>query len=710
MLQAIIKKGKIVCEEVPAPVVREGHVLIKVVNSCISAGTEVSGMQNSGEPLFKRALKQPENVKKVRDSIKAEGLVKAYQKVKRKLNDGRPTGYSLSGIVIGIGQGDNNFEVGDRVSAAGAGVANHAEIVDVPFNLVVKIPDDLGFKEASTVTLGAIAMHGVRRGNLKLGEFGVVFGTGILGLLTVQYLSASGVRIAAIDLDDNRLKLAKEFGAEITLNPSHSSLIDEVHNWTEGRKADAVLFTASTLDNEPLSTSFKMCKKKGKVVMVGVSGLAIKRDDVYTEELDFQVSTSYGPGRYDQEYELHGNDYPYAYVRWTENRNMKEYLRLLSVEKIKLDRLIENTFPITNVSDAFQSFNNSNNKPIMVILDYGKDDTDLEKIKTTSRVVQVSEYSENKKLINTAVIGAGGFATGIHLPNLNRLSKMFKVRAIASRNGVSAKNAAKAFGAEYSTTDINDILSDDSIDLVIITTSHESHGDLVIKSLNSGKHVFVEKPLTIYKEELEKINCFYKDKETQKPLLLVGYNRRFSKYAQEIRSKTDSRFSPLFIQYRMNAGFVPNDNWIYKEGGRIVGEVCHIIDLMTYLTGAKVTSLLCENLSPKTEKYNGNDNKSIVLKYSDGSVCNIQYFAVGNKSLPKEYMEVHFDNKTIILDDYKKLTGYGIQVKRFNEKRSDKGHMHELEQLYYALTNQRNSWPIELWDLIQTSEVSLLLK
>ena len=709
MLQAIVKKGKVVCEEVPAPVVRDGHLLIKVVNSCISAGTEVGGVQQSGENIIKRALKQPENVKKVVESIKSEGLVKALDKTRRKLNDGSPTGYSISGIIVGVGKGILNYQVGDRVAAAGSGIANHAEFVDVPEKLAVKIPTELSFEKASTVTLGSIAMHGIRRADLKFGEFGVVFGTGILGLLSVQYLFKAGIRVAAIDLDNDRLKLAKEYGAEIAINPSNNNLLHEVNNWTGGYGADAVLFTAATSDNEPLSKSFQMCKKKGKVVLVGVSGMTINRGDIYNKELDFQISTSYGPGRYDNEYEQQGKDYPYAYVRWTENRNMQEYLRLVDIGKIKLDKLINRIFPIKDVSEAFESFKEANDKPLMVLLDYGGTENDMGKYISSPRSISVSGHLANSNTICTALIGAGGFATGMHLPNLIKLTKKYNIHAIADINGVIAKNTAKAFRAKYATTNVDEILNDNQVDLVIIATNHKSHGELVLKTLQAGKHVFVEKPLTIDHYNLSKIKAFYQNGLENKPILFVGYNRRFSKYLKEIKNAIKSRYSPLFIHYRMNAGYLPLDHWIHTEGGRIIGEACHIIDLMTYLTDSKIVSVSYESIAPNTDKFSGNDNKSIILKYSDGSVCNIQYFSLGNDKISKEYMEIHFDNKTIIMDDYKSLKGLGIKLKELISRKSEKGHFEELLELYSSLRNSKN-WPIEFWDLIQTSEASFLMK
>ena len=710
MIQAIIKKGKVLGEEVSAPVVSKGSLLIKVVNSCISAGTEISGVSSSGKSLIKRALEQPQNVKKVLDMVKSDGIAKAYAKVKGKLDTGSPTGYSISGVVIAIGEGVSGFEVGDSVAAAGAGLANHAEYVDVPQNLVMKTPKDMSFEYASTVTLGGIAMQGVRRADLKLGELCVVVGAGILGLLAVQMLRLSGVRVAVSDFDDRRLEIAKEYGAELVINPSKDDLLDTVNSWSGGFGADVVLFTAATNSSEPLSQSFQMCKKKGKVILVGVVGMQIKREDMYAKELDFLISTSYGAGRYDKNYEEKGLDYPYSYVRWTENRNMTEYLRLVHTGAIKLDKLIDSKYNIEQVTEAFESLQVSGAKPLMVLLDYGK--VELGNIKNYlnhDRKVVLNSNPVKKEIINIALVGAGGFATGMHLPNIEKLSSKYKLYAVVNRTGHKAKTVAEQYGASYTTTNYEDILKDENVDLVLIATRHDSHASLVLQALKAGKHVFVEKPLAINQAEIEQIKEFYSSDIANKPMLFTGFNRRFSKYAVEIRKHTDKRVNPMMIRYRMNAGFIPLDHWVHEDGGRIVGEACHIVDLMTSFTNSKIESISVESLTPKTEKYSSSDNKSITLKYADGSVACIDYFANGSKELAKEYMEVHFDGKTIVLDDYKTLKGYGVKIAEIKDELSQKGQYEELEVLYEVLKGNKKEWAIELWDMIQTTEATFLI-
>jgi len=672
----------------------------------------MGGVRSSSEPLIKPALKQPEKIKKVFNMVRDVGIAKAYQTISGKLDSGVPTGYSIAGIVIGVGAGVTDYAIGDHVAAAGAGIANHAEFVDVPVNLVVRIPKSLSFKSASTVTLGAIAMQGVRRAEMKMGEFCVVFGTGILGLLSVQMLRLSGVRVIAVDLDSKRLELAKEYGAELTINASVENAVDRVSQFTGGLGTDSVLFTAATSNSEPLSQSFKMCRKKGRVVLVGVSGMEIKREDIYVKELDFIISTSYGPGRYDNNYEHKGVDYPYAYVRWTENRNMSEYIRLLDNKGINVERLIDAEFPLEEVSSAFESLKGEGeNRPILVSLDYGIPDEDtLNLLREHNRKVDVNVRPIKGNLVKVGLIGAGGFANAMHLPNMQKMSDKYQLHAVVDIDGHRAKSYASQYDAKYASTNIDDILNDKDIDLLMVCTRHDSHASIVLKGLKAGKSVFVEKPLAVYEEELNQIEQFYKKAGETPPVLMVGFNRRFSKYASEIRKYTDQRINPLIIHYRMNAGYIPLDHWVHENGGRIVGEGCHLIDLMTYFIGCKIVSINFQSLSPSNSNYHQSDNKTISLIYSDGSICTIDYFATGSIDLPKEYMDVHFDGKSIIMDDYKSLTGFGVKIAELRSTESEKGQFEELTTLYNTMTGKDKKWPIELWDMVQTTAATFLIK
>ncbi|MCP4613457.1 MAG: Gfo/Idh/MocA family oxidoreductase [Planctomycetes bacterium] len=713
MRQGIVKKGKVFCEEVPAPLVSDGSVLIKVVNSCISAGTEMGSVVSSGRSVIKRILDQPEHIKKALNLIRSEGISMAFSKIQNKLDIGFQTGYSVSGIVIAKGKGVRNFEVGDHVAAAGAGIANHAEYVDVPINLVMKLPEGLDFQSASTVTLGGIALQGVRRVNMNLGEYCVVIGTGILGLLSIQLLRHAGARVAAVDLDNHRLSLAEKMGAEVICNPNTQSVVEVIKNWTGGFGADGVLICAATRSNEPLSQAFEISRKKGRIVLVGVCEIQIERQQMYQKEIDFKISTSYGPGRYDQNYEQKGLDYPYAYVRWTENRNMTEYLRLVRDRLITLENIIDHIYLVEKITEAFESLKNKTPKPLMVLLDYGKSDIEeLQSYLDHPRKVVINKVKSSGNLINVALIGAGNFSTAVHLPNLQKFKDKYRLHAVVSKNGYKAKSTAKSFHAKYATTNYEDVFSDPDVDLVLIATRHDSHAELTLKALEAGKHVFVEKPLATNYDQLQKIEEFYSSSEKEgfvSPVLFAGFNRRFSKYSAEIKKHIDKRINPLFITYRMNAGSLPTDHWVHENGGRIVGEACHIIDLVTYFTQSRIVSVSVESLSPANEIFKMDDNRLISLKYSDGSVASIAYFAVGNSQLPKEYMEVHFDGKTIVMDDYKSLKAYGIDIDSVTSTVSQKGHTEELKILHDTLVTIPSKWPIDLWDMIQTTQTTLAI-
>ena len=717
MIQAIMRKGKVFGETVPLPCVSEGSALIKVLYSCISAGTEISTVIAGKTSVIKRALEQPENVKKAFDMLRSLGIARTFEKIRGRLETGSVLGYSLSGVVLATGNGVRDLKIGDRVACAGSGIANHAEYVDVPRNLIVKMPPSLGFQEASTVALGAVAMQGARRGEVALGEYVVVFGLGNIGQLTLQILKNAGCRVIGIDLDERRLKIGKENGAALVLNPEKTDIIKEVIHFTDGRGADKVIFTASATSSEPLHQAFQMTRKKGKVVLVGVSGMDIKREDLYSKEIDFLIATSYGPGRYDETYEEKGLDYPYAYVRWTENRNMEEYLQEIAEGNINLRNLIEKVYPIERVEEAYEELQKPD-RPLITLLEYGQElPEDLQALYRKESKVYISTHvTTTKEIINVAILGAGSFATSVHLPNLEKLRDKFKIYAIVNKTPHKAKAIADQSHAYYATCNTDDILSDKNVDLVMVTTRHNLHGEYVLKALNAGKNVFVEKPLCIKEEELKGIKDFYNSKlatpNVRLPLLMVGFNRRFSQYAQEAKRHTDKRINPLFMHYRVNAGYIPLDHWVHGEegGGRIIGEACHLIDLFTFFIGCKVKGIYTSTLTPKTESLSSDDNRVIVLNYEDGSIATLEYVAAGSKEFPKEYIEIHFDEKTIIIDDFKSLKGFGVKVKEIKEHISEKGHLKELEILYEVLQGKSSNWPIELWDIFQTTEVTFAIE
>lgn len=703
MRQVLIKAGSAVVDEVPSPQVGQKNILVRVMHSCISVGTEMAGVKMSGLPLYQRALKQPENVKRVLDMVRDQGIKRTMDRVMGKLSAGSATGYSAAGVVIEVGSEVEGFAVGDRVACAGAGIANHAEVIDVPVNLAVKIPETLCTSLASTVTLGAIAMQGVRRAQPTLGETFVVVGLGILGQITAQMLSANGCRVIGIDLDPRRVQLALDNGMDIGINPGEENYVERVLKYTDGLGADAAIVTAATESNQVISEAMQACRKKGRVVLVGDVGLDLNRADFYKKELDFLISSSYGPGRYDPFYEEGGQDYPIAYVRWTENRNMQAYIELLAKSKVKLSNLCCPPYPIDKAGDAYDALKGSGDKPLLVLLEY----PEREGVRA-SRVVLRSAAQAKSSKIRVALAGASSFAQGMHLPNMVKLRDRFTLQAVMTRTGANARAVATQYEAAYCTTEYEDILKDDDVDLVMVATRHDLHGAMVLQALRAGKHVFVEKPLSLKEEEIDEIERFYVD-HPDGPLLMVGFNRRFSPAIQTIRRILEHRTTPIIANYRMNAGYIPLDHWVHgpEGGGRNIGEACHIYDVFHSLAGtSSVDSINAYSITPSSMQWARNDNFVATLKYADGSVCTLTYSALGDKSYPKERMEVFADGKVIVMDDYKSVTVHGGRHKGWSSASSQKGQMEELEALSATLLSGK-SWPITLDEQLRASRVSL---
>lgn len=700
MKQVLIKGGAAVVADVAAPQVSDRNLLVRVEYSCISVGTEMAGVRMSGLPLYQRALKQPENVKRVLAMMREQGVLQTLDRVRGKLTAGSPTGYSAAGTVVAIGQDVEGFSVGDRVACAGAGIANHAEYIDVPVNLSVRIPGAVGTDRASTVTLGAIAMQGVRRTNPTLGETVVVIGLGILGQLTAQMLSANGCRVIGVDLDASRISKARENGMDIGIDPATENYVERVLKHTEGFGADAVVITAASPSSTIISEAMQATRKKGRVVLVGDVGLDLNRGDFYQKELDFFISTSYGPGRYDASYEEGGQDYPLPYVRWTENRNMQAYLQLLQSQRIKLDNLLVEPFDINRAKDAYASLNADGPKPLIVLLHYP----------TANQVEPLRVLTAAAKpqggAIRVGLVGASSFAQGMHLPNMQKLSKQFSLHAVMSRTGANAKAVAEQYGARYSTTSLDEVLNDPMVDLVMITSRHDLHGSSVLKSLQAGKHVFVEKPLTLDATDLESIEAFYRD-HPQGPFLMVGYNRRFAPSIVGAIDVLRERTTPLIVNYRMNAGYLPRDHWVHgaEGGGRNLGEACHIYDLFNALTGATPLDVTATAIRPPSAQWGQNDNFVATVSYSDGSVCSLTYTALGDKSHPKERMDVFADGKVLSMDDYKSLTVAGGRHKPWSSASAQKGQFEELQAVARTLVDGA-PWPISLDQLLSASRIS----
>ena len=697
MKQVLLKKGTIYTADIAQPKLEKGYVLVRTEYSCISAGTEMSGVTASGTPLVKRILESPELMEKGLNMLKERGIKDTWAVVKGKYEVGTAMGYSASGIVEE--SGSSLFAKGDRVACMGVGYANHAGYIVAPQNLVVKIPETVSLEQASTAALGCIAMQGIRRADIVLGEYVVITGMGILGQLACQFAAASGATVIATDIDERRLQIAKKGGASYVLN-AREDVVKQVNDITGGHGADKVIVTAATSSDELLSQAFKMCRKKGRVVLVGVAGMNLKREDMYKKELDFVIATSYGPGRYDENYEEKGLDYPYAYVRFTEKRNLESYLRLMADGKIDISNIIEGIYPVEKSDEAYEALKSSENRPLIVLLKYNEEEA-------------VQDVIENKNgyvapagTIKVALCGAGGFAKGMHLPNMKKMKDKYTLYAVQSRTGANAEAIAIKEGAAYSTTDYDKVLQDPNVDMVMICTRHNLHAKMIIQALEAGKAVFVEKPMALTLEETDQI--MEVAKRTGVPFM-VGFNRRFSKYATETQKAIANRKNPMMISYRMNAGFIPQESWVQSEegGGRIIGEGCHIIDLFNYFTDSKAESISVNQITPKTDHVSRTDNCVITVKYEDGSVCTLTYTGQGSKEYGKEFYEIFVDGAVITMDDYKELKGYGIKVAEIKTAGSEKGQFEELEAFYEAIKSG-DGYPIPLWQMEQATKISIM--
>lgn len=689
MLQIIqdLKKGNTILEDVPAPLVRKGHVLIKTHRTLVSLGTEKMLVEFGKSNLISKARQQPEKVKQVLDKIKTEGLLPTLEAVFNKLDEPLPLGYCNAGEVIAVGEGVSEFRVGDRVASNG----HHAEIVCVAKNLVAKIPENVSYEEAAFTVIGSIGLQGIRLVNPTMGETVVVIGLGLIGLITVQLLLANGCNVIGFDFDERKVEMAKKSGANAFI-ASNVDVVKMVEEYTGGIGADAVLITASTKSNDVISQSAQMSRKKGRIVLVGVIGLNIQRSDFFKKELSFQVSSSYGPGRYDEDYESKGIDYPLAYVRWTEKRNFETVLMAISRKQLNVNSLITEQVALKDYQEVY---NNMGGASIASILEYNY----------TSDIVQNTvsgkTFSSRPGKGVLGIIGAGNFTKMTVLPALKNSGAHYKY--ISSAGGLSAKSLSNKYGFEYSTTDYTEILNDKEVDIVMITTRHDMHASMVIESIKAGKNVFVEKPLALNPNELEAIVSEYE--KLQNPIsITVGFNRRFSPHIQ--RAKKLIGNTPMNIVATMNAGFIPPDVWVQDMkvgGGRIIGEACHFIDLMVFLTGSKVSSVVMNALGTNPEE--NTDNAIITLRFANGSQGVINYFSNGSKEYAKERVEIFSQGRVLILDNFRKLKGYGFRDFSSMNTSLDKGHKNQFLQLIKQVKVGGTSL-IPFEELINTTKAS----
>jgi len=700
MKQVMIGRDGVSVQEVPAPQVQPGTVLVRVEHSCISTGTELSGVQASDKPLFRRVLERPEQLRAALNMAAAQGVGPTWQAIQNRLDARHPLGYSASGTVVAVGAGIDDIAIGERVACGGAQCAFHAEIIGVPRNLVVRIPENVSGDQASMVTIGAIALQGVRRAEPTLGETFVVIGLGLIGQLTVQLLKANGVRVIGADLDKARLEFALAHGLDAAIGPDESAPEDQVARLTDCAGADGVIITAASTSDEIVSTAFRMCRRKARVVLVGDVGLDIKRADIYEKELDFRVSTSYGPGRYDRRYEEEGIDYPIGYVRWTENRNMAAFLRLAGEGRLDVAALISARFPVGSAAEAYRALQAGSPRPLAVLLDYPpRPEAAITRVDTPIR------RRDRDGALRLAVIGPGGFVSGTLLPLITAAPEQFSVQAVAARHGHTASEAARQWGARFATTDVDAILGDPQIEAVLIGTRHDTHGDLVLRALKTGKHVLVEKPLCLERTELAAIEKFFADAGGPTPLLLTGFNRRFSVHAEAVAAVTRGRAGPLTMTYRVNAGALAPDHWANgpEGGGRNRGEACHFYDFFTFLAAARVRSVSAVGAGGKI--LHPSENFTASIGFDDGSIASLTYTAAGTSEVPKERVEIFVDGKILEIDDFRSIRAAGVKLAAAKSG-ADKGHRAELLAFARA-ARQGGEWPIPLWQQIQATEIAL---
>ena len=672
-----MRDGKTEVVDAPVPSPKPGYVLVKTAASLVSVGTERSVVEFAQKSLIGKAQSRPDLVGQVLDKAKREGIVPTLEAAFNRLDQPMPLGYSMSGTIVEIGEGVGDFQIGQRVVCAG-GNARHAEYVSVEKNLVASLSDSVDFDSGAFSTLGAIAMHGFRLAFPQVGETVVVVGLGLLGLVTVAVAKAAGCRVIGIDLDPRRVKLAKELGAE---SASREEAEESVMAFTQNKGADIILVCAATSSNDPVELAGTIARDRGRVVALGVVGMDLPHALFFKKELDFKVSRSYGPGRYDPVYEDGGIDYPISYVRWTAGRNLEGFANLLG-EGLDITPLITHRFPIEDAVQAYQMITQETEEIYLgVLLTYPEQGSDdLKNLKT----VQVSERKA-EKTINLGVFGAGLYASAVMLPSL-KADNAINLVGIATASGATAQQAASRFGFAYASTDNEKILEDKEINTIGILTRHHLHAQQTLGGLRAGKHVFVEKPLTIKEEDLDEIK-----KEINKPgapILMVGFNRRFAPLAIKMKAFLDLRKEPVVASYRVNAGYLPLTHWhhdIEQGGGRILSEGCHFIDYLTWLIGEVPSSVTAEGMSDQGKYYE--DNIVITLSYPDGSVGTVSYMANGDKSFSKERVEAFSGGRIAVLDNYRSLELIKDGRRKVHKSRlkMDKGHKAEWQVLAEAI-------------------------
>lgn len=665
-----LKDGTMELLEVPFPAIKPGHILVRNHFSVISAGTEGKTVKDARLGYIGKAKARKDEVKKVINMAKTQGITQTYNTVMSKLEAPSALGYSCAGEVLQVGPGVEGITVGDFVACGGSG-AVHAEVVCVPKNLCVKIEEPALVKEAAFSTIAAIALQGIRQADLRLGENCVVVGLGLIGQLTVQMLKSAGVKAIGVDIAQNAVDLALESGATLALNRNSDGIEDAIIQITRGAGADAVIITAATSSLDPVEFAGEIARKKAKVVIVGAVPTGFSRKNYYQKELDLRMSSSYGPGRYDADYEEKGHDYPIGYVRWTEQRNMQAYLDLLQNGSINLNHLISHQFPFEEAQKAYDMIHSKSEPFIGIVLKY---DTDKE----LSRSVVSEKLTPSSAKAKVGFAGAGSFAQGYLLPNLKERVEFTGV--ITARSN-SAKNIQDKYGFRFASTDANELMDDAKTNTVFVATRHDLHAEMVMKAMKSGKHVFVEKPLCLKESELEEIARLYEGANLH---LMLGFNRRFSPSVLAL-TKRLNQASPKSIHYRINAGVLPADHWVHDPevgGGRIIGEACHFIDLCAFLAGSPIKSVSAQRMS---DAKNVSDTVTIQLQFDNGSIASIDYLSNGSKALEKEFIEIFSGGVVYHLHDFKELIVYDKSANKKKFGTQDKGHKAEVNAFIDAI-------------------------
>lgn len=706
-----LRDGSTEVADVPAPALRRGHLLIRSHITLVSAGTERMLVEFGKANMLQKARQQPDKVRMVLEKIRTDGLATTLDAVRSKLDQPLALGYCNVGTVIGVGPGVSGFEIGDRVASNG----KHAEVVAVPVNLCAKIPDNVGDEAAAFTVLGAIALQGIRLVQPTLGETVVVTGLGLIGLITVQLLRAHGCRVLGIDYDPAKLAIAREYGAETVDLSKNEDPLAAAAAFSRGRGVDAVLITASTKSNEPVAQAAHMCRKRGRIVLIGVTGLELSRADFYEKELSFQVSCSYGPGRYDPSYEERGNDYPVGFVRWTEQRNFEAVLDMMASRAVQVQSLVTHRYGIAEAERAYAVLGGGE-PSLGIVLDYGLGE-DIPEQLMRRKVPLHAKPSANEVPSEAggsaiAFVGAGNYAGRVLIPAFARTGA--KLHTLITNNGVGSVHYGKKFGFRNASTDTDAVLRDASVGSMVIATQHGSHAELVFKSLRRGKHVFVEKPLCLTLEELQTIEKAHSEQSVYgiPPVLMVGFNRRFAPQVRKMHTLLAGVREPKAFVMTVNAGAIPADHWTQDPqlgGGRLIGEACHFVDLLRFLADSPIVSHQLTAVGNVAGVGIRSDRVSFTLSFADGSFGTVHYLANGDKSFPKERLEVFAAGRVLQLDNFRRLRGYGWRgFTRMNLWRQDKGQAACAQAFMQAVQGQAAA-PIPIEQILEVARVTIEL-